>query len=62
MLAIFPFKSGSTQLRISKPTQEHFRGFPEFPNQNLRQIGQGCRIIGHTNNQTDKLVLQHYIY
>ena len=30
-----------TQLRMSKPSQEHSRGSSELPSQNLRQIGQG---------------------
>ena len=30
-----------TQLKISKPSKEHFRGSPEFPNLNFRQIDQG---------------------
>ena len=29
-----------TQLRISKPRKEHSRGSPEFPNQNVNQIGE----------------------
>ena len=35
----FSVKSGPTQLRIS--SIEHSRGFLEFPNPNLRQIGPG---------------------
>ena len=38
IVAIFPFKSRPTQLRISN---QHSRGSPEFPNKNLRQIGLG---------------------
>ena len=29
------------RLRTFEPKQEHSRGSVEFPNQNLRQIGQG---------------------
>ena len=38
-----------------KPSQEHSRGSPEFPNQNLRQIGQEGPLIvmiGRTNEHT----------
>ena len=37
----FRYKSGPTQLRISKPSVEHSHGSPEFPDQNLRQISPG---------------------
>ena len=56
------------QLRISKPSYEHFRGLYEFPNQNLSQIGPGVpelrsdKTNKHTNKQTDKQRLQLYIY
>ena len=41
ILVIIPVESGPNQVRISKPSSEHSRGSPKFPNQNLRQIGQG---------------------
>ena len=41
ILAIFPIKSEPTQLIISKPSQEHSRGSPEFP-------------IKHTNRHRNK--------
>jgi len=59
ILAIFTNTSRSTQLRISKPSEEHSRDFPEFPNQNLRKIGSV--MIGQTNSQIDKQRLQLYI-
>ena len=37
ILDFFPYK---TQLRNSKQSLEHSHGSPEFPNQNLRQIGR----------------------
>ena len=37
----FRIKSRSTQLKLSKPVPTHSRGYPKFPNQHLRQIGQG---------------------
>ena len=37
----FRYKSQPTQLKISKPSLEHSRKSPEFPNQNLMQIGPG---------------------
>ena len=41
ILAIFTDKSRPTQFRILKPSKENSRESPEFPNQNLRQIGEG---------------------
>ena len=37
-----------------KPSLEHSRGFPEFPNQNLRQICQGVPGYNRTNKQLDR--------
>ena len=48
-----------TQLGLSKPSQENSRGSPEFPNQNLRQIGQGVSELcsdKQTNTQTSKII------
>ena len=48
---------GPNQFRISKPGKEHPLGSPEFPNQNLRQIGPGVpelRSDKQTNRQTNR--------
>ena len=37
----------------SKPSEDHFIGSPEFPHQNLRQIGQGVRDLW-SDLQTNK--------
>ena len=39
IVAVISYKSRPTQLKISKPSKEHFRGSLEFPNQNWRKIG-----------------------
>ena len=38
---LFSFLIRHTQIRIPKPSQEHSRGSPEFPNKKFRQIGPG---------------------
>ena len=53
-LSYFPYKSWPTQLKISKPRTEHSRGFHEFPNHNLRQIGVHEKWSNiQTNRQTE---------
>ena len=48
----FRFKCLRTQLRTFNPSQELFRGSAEFPDQNLRKIGQGPGVHdGHSNRQ-----------
>ena len=54
----FPFKRGPTQLIISN-SYEHYRGSPELPNQNLRQIGPGLPELWsdkQTDRQTDRQI------
>ena len=46
----FRFKCLLTQLRTFNPSQELFRGSAEFPDQNLRKIGQEVH-DGHSNRQ-----------
>ena len=63
----FRYLSRPTQLRISKPNEEHSRESPEFPDQNLRQIGPGVSELWSVK-QTDRQTAawaepeQHVIY
>ena len=56
----FRHKIRPTHFRISKLSQEHFCGFPEFPNPNLRQISPGVLSYDLTNKQTDRQTTRDY--
>ncbi len=49
-----PWKPNQTKLRIVRPSLEHSRGSPEFPNQNLMQIGQEVLDIEEIQEKTEK--------
>ena len=56
----FQYKSWFTQLKTFKT--KLFRGSPEFPNQNLRQIGQGFMSYDRTNKQSNKYTNKDYYF
>ena len=57
------FKGQSTQLRIFKPSYEHFSDSTEFHNQSLKQIGLGANQTDkQTSKQTEITNLYLYLY